>query len=55
VAVTVETAISFHCKSTKRLQLKQKIASKPKPSLLLLVAIEAIRPLIEINNHCSGA
>jgi len=34
VAVTVETAMSFYCKSMKRLQLKQKTASKLKPSLL---------------------
>jgi len=30
VVVTVETAMSFYCKSTKRLQLKQKRASKLK-------------------------
>jgi len=30
VVITVEIAMSFYCKSTKRLQLKQKTASKLK-------------------------
>jgi len=55
VAVTVETAMSFYCKNTKRLKLKQNTASKLKPSLPQLVAIEKARPHVENNDHCSGA